>query len=100
MEAADHKIDDLIAGQVGQRTRLEHGGTVPQDCDGIADLEDLLKLVTHEQHRAARVLQLADHAEQALGLVRGDGCGRLVEQQDAALDRQSLGDLDQLSLRD
>ena len=62
----------------------------------VAQLEDLVEPVAHEQDRDAASAQASDDREQPLDLVRGERRGRLVEDQDARLDRQRLGDLDQL----
>ena len=50
--------------------------------------------------RDALVAQLAQEAEQRLGLVRRQRGGGLVEQQHARAQRQRLGDLDELHLGD
>ena len=49
--------------------------------------------------RHARVLEVADHAQEPVGLGEREARGRLVEDQEAGLERQRLGDLDQLHLR-
>ena len=59
-------------------------------------VEDLVEPVAHEQDRHAASAELPDDREQALDLVGRERRRRLVEDQDARLDRQRLGDLDEL----
>ena len=49
---------------------------------------------------SSRLFQPADHVEQALDLARAQGSGRLVENDEIGLERQRLGDFDELALRD
>ncbi len=83
-----------------QRQPLGDAAAVAQDRDGVGDGEDLLELVADEDHRATAVAQPTHDGVQVVGLVGGQRGRRLVEQQDAALGGERLGDLDQLHLRD
>ena len=65
----------------------------------VADREHLLELVADEDDGDTLVAQAAQQREQRVGLVRGQGRGRLVHQEDARAQGQGLGDLDQLHLR-
>ena len=53
-----------------------------------------------EDDRAARLFQSADDVKQALDFVGAQGCGGLVEDDEIGLERQGLGDFDELPLRD
>ena len=59
-------------------------------------LEDLHHAVRDVDDRDAARGELAHDPEQHLRLALGQRGGRLVEDQDAAIERQRLGDLDQL----
>ena len=93
--AADHVPDEVGRRQL-RRRRGDDVAAVAEDRRPVAQLEDLVEAVADEQHRDAAVAQAADDREQAVDLVRRQRGGRLVEDQDAGLDRQRLGDLDQL----
>ena len=73
---------------------------VAQDGDAIADLGDLLEPVRDVDDRPALGLERADDLEQPAGLAVGQRRGRLVHDHDLGVERQRLGDLDHLSLRD
>ena len=62
----------------------------------IAQREHLVEPMADEQHGHAPVARLADDREQPVDLVRGQRRRGLVEDEDAGLERQRLGDLDQL----
>ena len=69
---------------------------IAEDGRPVAQLEDLVEPMADEQHRDAASSQVPDDREQALDLVRRERRGRLVEDEDASLERQRLGDLDEL----
>ena len=73
---------------------------VAQHGDAVAIVEDLRHAVGDVDDRDALRRQLAHDLEQDLRLALGQRGGRLVEDQHAAVQRQRLGDLDQLLLRD
>ena len=83
----------VVRSRVGGRHDV---APVAEDGRAVAQLEDLVEAVADEQDRDAAVAQPADDAEQPLDLVGGQRRGRLVEDQDARLDRQRLRDLDEL----
>lgn len=64
------------------------------------DLEDLLKAVRYEQHRGALFAQGTDDPEETGHLAAGEGGGRLVHDQDAGVEGERLGDLDDLLVGD
>jgi hypothetical protein len=57
-----------------------------------------LDLVAHHHHRHAGLAQLAHHLEHAADQLGIERAGRLVEQQDARLERERAGDRDALLL--
>lgn len=65
-----------------------------------ADLEDLLQAVRDEQHRRALLAQGTHDTEEAGHLAAGQGGGRLVHDQDAGVEGERLGDLDDLLVGD
>ncbi len=69
---------------------------IPQHRGRVADVEDLIQAVTDEQHGHVPVTRLPHDREQALDLVRGQGRRRLIQDEDACLYRERLGDLDEL----
>ena len=92
---ADHVADEVGRGELGRRRR-DDVAAVAEDGRPVAQREDLVEPVADEEDRDAAVAQPADDREQPLDLVGGERGGRLVEDEDARLDRQRLGDLDQL----
>ena len=91
----DHVADEVGGGQVA-RGGGHDVAPVAEHRRAVAQLEDLVEAVADEQDRDAAVAQPADDAEQPLDLVGGQRRGRLVEDQDARLDRERLRDLDEL----
>ena len=87
-------------GHLGDRHAVGRVLAVAQHGDAVGDGEDLLELVADEEHGDALVAEPAEQGEQRRGLVLGDRGGRLVEEQDLGFERQRLGDLDDLHLRD
>ncbi len=55
--------------------------------------------MTHKDERHASPAQVSEDAEQVTDLVRRDGRGGFVHEEDSRLQRQRLGDLDELHLR-
>ena len=95
-----HRPSDHVADEVGGG-ELAGGGrddvpAVSEDCRPVAQVEDLVEAVTHEQDRHAAVAKPTDDREQAVDLVGGQRRGRLVEDEDSRLDGQRLRNLDQL----
>ncbi len=78
--------------------RRRDPAAVAQDRDAIGDLEDLFHAVGDEEDRHALLAQGVHDAEEPLHLVRREGCGRLVHDQHAHVERDRLGDLDGLLL--
>ncbi len=72
---------------------LEHG-------DAVREREDLAQAVRDVEHPDAPLLQAPHEREQQLDLVVGERGGRLVEHEDARVERARLDDLDDLLLGD
>ena len=73
---------------------------VAQHGDAVAELEDLVVAMAHEDDGDALGGQRPDRREQPGGIVGTQRRRRLVEDEDSrALQRQHLGDLDELALR-
>ena len=98
LAAADHPSDQLVAIELRDRRSRRGVPAVAEDGDTIADREDLLELVRNVEDRDALAPQAPDRLEERLGLVERDRGGRLVEEQDARVQRQGAGDFDQLLL--
>ena len=97
--AADHQPHHIGTRQAGERARFARIAAVAQHRDVAAEREHLLQLVADEEDADTLGRQPAQHAEQGAGLVQRQRGGRLVEYQEAAFQRQRLGDLDELHLR-
>ncbi len=65
----------------------------------MAEREDFGEPVRDVDDRDAAFGELAHHLEQLLGFGEREGRGRFVEDEDAQVARQRLGDLDDLRLR-
>ncbi len=97
--APDHAAHQVVLGHpVDRFTRDQR--SVPQGGDPPADLEDLLQAVRDEQDGGALFAQGAYDTEEAGDLAAGQRGGRLVHDQDAGVERQGLGDLDDLLVGD
>ena len=72
---------------------------VAQHDDAVGALLDLVQAVRDEDDDDAVGLQLGDHLEQLVGLGERQARGRLVHDDEARVERQRLGDLDHLLLR-
>ena len=81
------------------RSAIGSGDDVPpvaQDGGPVAQLEDLVEAVAHEEDGDAAVAGAADDREEALDLVGRERRGRLVEDEDPGVEGERLGDLDEL----
>src|SRR5262249_45092439 len=95
--APDHTPDRRRRRQLGARGSRDPA-TVAQDGDAIGDLEDLLHAVRDEEDGHALLTQVGDDAKEAVHLVRREGGGRLIHDEDAYVEGDGLGDLDRLLL--
>ena len=91
---ADHQRRELVLGR-GRRA-LADDLAAAEHGDRVGDRLDFLELVRDEDDRRPAVPQLADDAEQLLGLRRGEHRRRLVEDQHVRLPDERLDDLDPL----
>ncbi len=91
---ADHQGRQVVLG--GGRRALADDLAAAQHGDGVGDRLDFPELVRDEDDGGAAVPQLADDAEQLLGLGRGEHRRRLVQDQHVRLPDQRLDDLDAL----
>src|SRR2546430_677473 len=95
---ADHRRDQAVVVELGHR-RAGGVPAVAQYGHPVADLEHLLQVVADIHDRVAVVAQLPDPAQQGGGLAFGQRGGRLVEDEDARVLPEYLGDLDELPYR-
>ncbi len=95
--AADHHGDDIVfahaAGIAGADVLA-----VADHADRIGDRFDLIELMRDIDAGDIVVLQIANDRQQRRGFLFGQGGGRFVEDQQANLFIQRLGDLHQLLL--
>ena len=94
--AADQQADELGLGRVGSGDTRNRA--VAHDRDPIGDAGDFLQPVRDVDHADAARPEVVDDREEMFGLGRGQGGGRLVEDEDARLGGERLGDGDQLAL--
>ncbi|MGY4425581.1 hypothetical protein ACVWY2_008030 [Bradyrhizobium sp. JR6.1] len=80
--------------------QFPHRAPVAQHDDAIGTAHDLAEPVRDVDHRDAVDLQVGDHLQQPLRLRNRQAGGRLVHDDHAGIDRERLGDLHHLTLRD
>ena len=73
---------------------------VPQDHEGVADIEDLVEKVGDVDDRLAFVAQTADDAEEDFLFLQAERRGGFVEDHDVGAHGKGTGDLDDLPLAD
>ena len=93
--AADHQLGQLLAAGVGGAA-IGHHRTLAHHRDVVGNRHDLAQLVGDQDDGTALCLEVAQDAEQMVGLLRGQHAGRLVEDQDPGAAKQRLQDLDAL----
>ncbi len=93
--AADHLGDDLLVGD-GVRLMGGHGASIPEDGESVGNRPDLGHAMGDEDDQPAFSRQLARELKQPVCLAGGERGCRLVEDQDARVLGQPLGDLDDL----
>ncbi len=96
---ADHELDDLGHRDVGHVA----GGDprpIAQDGDAVADLHHLVEVMGDEEDADAAPGELADDAEELVGLTRRKGRSGLVEDEHARVGEQRPRNLHQLHLGD
>ena len=73
---------------------------VPQHRDAVGDGVDLVEAMRDVDHRHVMVAQAADDVEEVLDLAVAQRRGGLVHDEDAGVEAERLGDLDELALAD
>ena len=96
--AADHQLDHRVVVDLVALERADQLAVAQHD-DAVAGLDDLVQAVRNEDDRDALRLEAGDDLEQLLGLGERQARGRLVEDDEARVEAQRLGDLDHLLLR-
>ena len=97
--AAHHLANDLLDGDVGGAV----GGdvpAVPHDGDAVAEVKDLVETVRNEEDAGPAVPEAPGHGEQPFHLDAAEGGGGLVHHQDFGVQRNGLGDFNDLLVRD
>ena len=95
----DHRGNDRALRQALDRGG-QHALAVAQHGHAIGESDDLVQAVRGVDDRDARLRELSHDLEQGLAFRRRERGGRLVHDQDPRVERQRLGDLDQLLLAD
>jgi hypothetical protein len=85
----------LLARRLAGGHRRDHRA-LAHDRDVVGRVQDLAQLVRDEHDGLALALERAEDLEQAIGLLRREHRGRLVEDQDLGAAMQRLEDLDAL----
>ena len=98
--AADHQRHQSLPSNAGYGLVGGRDPAVAQYRHAVAEREHFLELVTDEDDRDALTPQPAQNVKKSGCFVAADRCGRLIQQQNLSLERERLGDLDELHLRD
>ncbi len=93
--ATNHQPHEAVGIETGQRT-IRADGAVLQDRHVIAEVEDLIEPVRNVEDGDALVAKIANELHQHRHIRGGERRGRLVQDEHARFDEQSLGDLDDL----
>ncbi len=94
----DHLFDHLAARHLADRTGVDHAA-VAHDGHDIAVFKNLVQLMADIDGGDAFVPQLVDDLPEPLELLRGQGAGGLVHDDEPGIKRQRLGDLHDLHFR-
>ena len=97
--ASDHRANEVVGVEAFELAG-ENELAVAEDRHALAEREDLFEPVRDEEHRDARLVQGSGNLEEAVDLDGGERRGRLVHDDDSGIEREGLGDLDQLLLGD
>ena len=96
--AADHHLDDFVVG-LRPRDVARDVGAVAENGAFVGEFGDLVHAVRDIEERQPLVAQPLQHDEHLGDVRRRQGRRRLVENENARLARQRLGDLDHLPAR-
>ena len=89
--SVDRDVGGVVRGDVA---------AVAHDRDPVAEREDLVEAVRDEQDAGALVAEAAGDGEQPLHLDSAERGGRLVHDEHLGVERDGLGDLDDLLVGD
>ena len=92
-DLAEHQLDDPVLGALRHVDDAD-GLALAQDRGAVAHRRDLDHAMGDEDDRPIAAALAADHLEDTLGQVGGQGRGHLVEHQHVGLDRQRAGEVD------
>ena len=95
--ASGHGGDEIVDGERAAPAHRRHPA-VAQDGAAVGDRHDLVELMRDVDDRGALRLHAREHREQPLDLAFFQRRRRLVQDEDAALPAQRLGDRDELPL--
>ena len=94
--AADHEPYQLVFVRIGWDLGDERA--IAQHADGLCNARQLLQVVANKDHGHALSLELLEHGKERIDLLAGErGCG-LVQDENARVHRQRLGDFHELLL--
>ncbi len=96
---SDHRAHQIV-GVEALELAGEDEPAVAENRDSLAECEDLFEPVGDEEHGDAGLVQRGGHLEEAVDLDGRERGRRLVHDDDSGIERQGLGDLDQLLLGD
>ena len=92
-DVAEHQAHDPIVGSFRDVNDADRHA-LAEHCRSVADGADFDESVGDEDHRALRPPVAADHLEDLLREVGGQGRRDLVEHEDRRLDREGSGEVD------
>ena len=95
--ASGHGGDEIVGGEGAAPAHRRHP-SVAQDGAAVGDRDHLVEMVRDVDDRGALRLHAREHREQSLDLAFFQCRRRLVQDEDAALAAQRLGDRHQLAL--
>ena len=95
--ASGHGADEIVDGKAAAPAHRRHPA-VAQDGAAVGDRDDLVELMRDVDDRGALRLHAREHREQPLDLAFFQRRRRLVQDEDAALPAQRLGDRHELAL--
>ena len=97
---ADHRLDELLVGELRGVGRGEDRLAAAQDGHLVGDRADLVELVRDQHDAQALVAERGDDREQRLDLLRRQHAGGLVEDHEPRPGHEDLEDLGALPLAD
>ncbi len=95
--ASDHRAYEVVGVEPFELAG-ENELAVAEDRHALAERKHLLEPVRDEEHRYAGLVQGSGNLEEAVDLDGGERRRRLVHDDDSGIEREGLGDLNQLLL--